>query len=170
MIINDEDYDIDELATEYGSMRNFMMDLNCDRTVIFNNDPSLYQIDYFDGSQFREIYTIDLPFTEYEDHGICFADIRKIGGIGAVNPISSILEIYDNVEKWCSVHPLALGFAFMFPEHFKTKERRQRIYRVLKRKGLKLKSGYFADALGYKFPESIDSDLDEIMDDIENTK
>ena len=82
MIINDKDYDIDELAAEYGSMRNFMMNLNCDGTVIFNNDPSLYQIDYFDGSQFREIYTIDLPFTEYEDHGICSADIRKIGGIG----------------------------------------------------------------------------------------
>ena len=80
MIINNEDYDIDELASEYGSMRKFVMDLNCNGTMIFNNDPSLYQIDYFDGLKFQEIYTIDLPFTEYEDHGICSADIRKIGG------------------------------------------------------------------------------------------
>ena len=117
MIINNEDYDIDELASEYGSMRKFVMDLNCNGTMIFNNDPSLYQIDYFDGLKFQEIYTIDLPFTEYEDHGICSADIRKIGGeystsIPVARAMDSIIE--SHMKRVASPHGRTTTLSFYF--------------------------------------------------------
>lgn len=175
IFINGNLYDSTELAKKYYSLRDFLPKIdilqNSIPFIIVNENLEIKAIDYFDGEIFQEYDPIDLPFTEYKKCNVLKVETSD-GGLGFDGgEFWTLIELYENIERWASGHPLAVNFVFMLFSYYGI-PRLKAMFKVLKKKGLKCKASYFSNAIKYELPKDLDNYIDfkKMEDDLENTK
>ena len=168
-------YDSTELSKKYYSLRDFLASLNLSEKdigpIVVNDDIELQVIDYFDGNYFRTLEPIDFPFDEYSDYDILKIEIAD-GGLGFDGgELWTLYELYENLEKWATGHPLAILFLSLLISNYGI-PRLKAMFKILKKKGLKCKTSYFSNTIKYVFPKDLDKYIDfkKMEDDLENTK
>lgn len=130
-------YDSTQLAKKYYSLRDFLPKIdilqNSIPFIIVNENLEIKAIDCFDGETFQEYDPIDLPFTEYKKCNVWKIEISD-GGLGFDGgEFWTLIELYENIERWASGHPLAVNFVFMLVSYYGI-PRLKAMFKILKKK------------------------------------
>lgn len=139
IILYSSTYMSTDLSKKYYSLRDFVpqnADLNSIPFALVNDDLSISIIDHFDGETFISLDIWDIPFAEYDIYEVHKVELID-GGLGAdIGNLQSIIELYENIEKWCSGHPIATMFLAQVIAKYGI-PRFKNMLSVLKAKGLK---------------------------------